>query len=59
VVWLAPALAASGQVDDALGLIERAHPRGAQLWFYLGSPTFDALRGNPRFQAVWRDADPG
>jgi Tfp pilus assembly protein PilF len=58
-LWIAPALADFGRTATALALVERAEPRGAQLWFYLGSPTFDRLRGHPRFQRVLRAAHPG
>lgn len=52
------ALFAHGRVDHALTLIERARPRGAQLWYYLQSRDFDAYRSLPRFRAVEREADP-
>lgn len=56
--FIAPALVAVGRAADALTLLERARPRGAQLWFYLRSRAFDPVRGEPRFQVVWREADP-
>ena len=58
VRFAASALFQLGRPDDALGLIERAAPRGAQLWFYLRSADFDPYRALPRFGAVERDADP-
>jgi TolB-like protein/Tfp pilus assembly protein PilF/predicted Ser/Thr protein kinase len=58
-LWLGPALADFGRREAALRLVERAEPRGAQLWFSLASPTFDRLRTEPRFQQVVRDAHPG
>lgn len=58
VRFAAGALYAAGRRDDALRLIERAEPRGAQLWFYLQSRDFDPQRAHPRFQAVERAADP-
>ena len=56
--FVAPALLALGREGDALTLLERAQPRGAQLWFYLRSRAFDAARSHPRFEALWREADP-
>lgn len=56
--FVSSALFALGRVDDALTLIERARPRGAQLWFYLQSRDFDSYRSLPRFHAVEREADP-
>lgn len=47
-----------GRTGDALDLMERATPRGAQYWFYLQSTDFDSYRELARFQAVEREADP-
>jgi hypothetical protein len=58
VRFVAPALLAAGRRADALTLLERARPRGAQLWFYLRSPAFDAVRTEPRFATLWRATDP-
>jgi TolB-like protein/Tfp pilus assembly protein PilF len=57
-LWLGPVLADFGMAAAALSLVERARPRGAQLWFSLRSPTFDRLREHPRFQRVLRAAHP-
>jgi hypothetical protein len=46
------------RIDAALDLIERAGPRGAQLWFYLRRRDFDPLRGHSRFAALFAEADP-
>ena len=58
VRFIAVALVALGLRDEALGLIERARPRGATLWFYLGASGFDPIRNEPRFQKVFAEADP-
>ena len=58
VRFLASALVAFGNREEALDLIERARPRGATLWFYLLSQEFDPIRKEPRFQKVFREADP-
>jgi tetratricopeptide (TPR) repeat protein len=58
VLYTAGALIALGRSDDALSLIERARPRGAQLWFYLRNPEFNSVRENPRFRRVVNEADP-
>jgi hypothetical protein len=58
VRFLAPAFLALGREGDALTLLERARPRGAQLWFYLRSRAFDAARSQARFQALSRETDP-
>jgi len=44
--------------DEALQLLERARPRGAWLWFYCLAPDFDAVRTDPRFVRVMREAKP-
>jgi tetratricopeptide (TPR) repeat protein len=56
--FVAPALLALGREDEALTLLERVRPRGAQLWFYLRSRSFDPVRRHPRFEALWRETDP-
>jgi len=58
VRFIAVALVALGLKDQALSLIERARPRGAMLWFYLGASGFDPIRSEPRFQKVFAEADP-
>ena len=52
------ALLALGREREALELLERTRPRGAQLWFYLRNPEFHSLRTNPRFMRIEKDADP-
>ncbi len=52
------ALAALGDRSRALDLLERVRPRGAWLWSYLVMPWFDALRVEPRFQRLVREAAP-
>jgi TolB-like protein len=56
--FAAPALSELGRIDDAIALLERTHPRGAQLWFYLRSRSFDALRNDARFAALVSATDP-
>lgn len=58
VRFAASALFQLGRIGDALDLMERASPRGAQLWFYLQNTDFDSYRELPRFRAVERQADP-
>lgn len=50
--YLAAALAASGQRDRALDLLEHVQPRGARLWFALTGPDFAPLRESPRYQRL-------
>ncbi len=52
------ALLAVGRTSEAIDLIERARPRGAQLWFYLHGLEFQPLHSDPRFEQVYRQADP-
>jgi hypothetical protein len=52
------ALLALGDRDRAIALLERVRPRGAWLWSYLVMPWFDALRADPRFQRLIREAAP-
>lgn len=52
VANIAMPLVALGDTTRALDLIERAHPRGAMLWWNLRWPEFDALRTAPRFRRV-------
>ena len=55
---LVPGLAASGQRQLALDWLERAHPRGALLWWVMQFPEMDALRDDPRFQRVLGESWP-
>ena len=56
--FVASALFEADRTDEALTLLERASPRGAILWYYLGSRDFDPYRTLPRFRAVAAAADP-
>jgi TolB-like protein/cytochrome c-type biogenesis protein CcmH/NrfG len=47
-----PALLAIGERDLALRYLEALRPEGVRLWHYLRWPTCDALRTEPRFQAL-------
>ena len=58
VRFVSSALFHMGKAGEALDLIERAAPRGAQLWFYLQSTDFEPYQSSPRFQAVEAEADP-
>jgi eukaryotic-like serine/threonine-protein kinase len=50
---LSLALAALGERDRALDALEQAFDqRNALLWYRIHMPTFDALRGEPRFHAI-------
>ena len=55
---LGMALVAVGELDRALDLLERASPRGAQLWLYLFGPEFDPIRSRPRFQRLLEESRP-
>ena len=52
------ALAALGDKDRALAMLERVQPRGAWLWSYRVLREFDSLRAEPRFQRIYREAKP-
>ena len=49
---VASALAATGERDRALTVVERMKPREVWLAYWLGRPEFDPLRNEPRFRAV-------
>ena len=55
-----PALAAVvlGMPDVAIGILERARPRGPWLWSYLIFPGFDPLRADPRFIKIFEESKP-
>jgi adenylate cyclase len=55
-----PALAAValGMPDVAIGILERATPRGPWLWSYLIWTGFDPLRNNPRFIRIFEESKP-
>lgn len=57
-MYYAGALITLGRPDEALDVVERVTPRNNLLWWTLISPTFDAIRGQPRFQAIMREVDP-
>lgn len=56
--YLAAALAASGQKDRALDLLEKIQPRGARLWFALSGPDFAPLRNDPRYRKLVAESRP-
>lgn len=47
--WL---LGALGETEDALNLLARAEEEQQALLYYVGLPTFDALRADPKFSAL-------
>ncbi len=49
---IAMGLAATGERDRALDLLERSEPKGAVLWFLMQFPELDALHSDPRYQRV-------
>jgi tetratricopeptide (TPR) repeat protein len=53
---VALAMIASGDRNGALRVLERAVPRGLLLWWTMGWPDFDSIRGDARFQAVMKGA---
>jgi tetratricopeptide (TPR) repeat protein len=50
--FLAAALAASGEKDRALDLLEKVEPRGARLWFAITGPDFASLRKDQRYRTI-------
>jgi serine/threonine-protein kinase len=56
--WVARALVALRDSAAALDLLERVHPQGARLWFYLRAPDFDPLRETPRFRHLIKESRP-
>ena len=48
-LYVGAALVRTGQTDRGIGMLERAEPKGAWLWFYMTSPLFDGVRTNRRF----------
>jgi tetratricopeptide (TPR) repeat protein len=57
-VFLAGALAATGDRDRALRVLERARPRGAHLFSDLQWSHLDSLRRDPRFQRLATESRP-
>ncbi|MGH7538306.1 MAG: tetratricopeptide repeat protein [Gemmatimonadales bacterium] len=57
-IFVGAALVATGDSDRALQALERVLPRGAHFFRDLGSPDFDPLRGNPRFERIVAEARP-
>ena len=47
--YIAKAYATLGQTDAALAILDRAQPRGADLWSALRDPDFDRIRDRPEF----------
>jgi serine/threonine protein kinase/TolB-like protein len=56
--FAAPALASVGRERDALAMLERVRPRGAQLWFYMRSRDFDPIRTHPDFASLFASIAP-
>jgi Tfp pilus assembly protein PilF len=50
--YLALTLAAIGEIDVALEVLESVYPRGASLWLALQDPGFERLRGLRRYQRL-------
>jgi tetratricopeptide (TPR) repeat protein len=57
-VFLASALAATGDRERALRVLERARPRGAHLFSDMQSPDLVSLRADPRFQRLAAESRP-
>ncbi|MFI5280439.1 MAG: hypothetical protein ACHQU1_08085 [Gemmatimonadales bacterium] len=47
-----------GDTEAALAFLAAAQPRGIRLHEFLRRAPFDAIRGDPRFQAIWRETMP-
>jgi hypothetical protein len=56
--YVAMALAAAGEVDQALSTLERARRWGLLLAGFFRSPEFDAIRDQPRFQRLVEEIGP-
>lgn len=50
--YIALGAAMLGDRANALDVLERVRPRGAELWSALRAPGFDALRSDPRFRRL-------
>ena len=57
-LYVGAALVRTGQPARGLGMLERASPVGAWLWFYMTSPLFDGVRNHPRFVRLSERAKP-
>jgi len=57
-LYVTAALVRTGQTARGLGLLERASPVGAWMWFYMTSPLFDGVRSHPRFVQLSDRAKP-
>jgi hypothetical protein len=57
--YLAIALAATGDSESAINLLERVRPRGARLWFALTAPEFAPLRNDRRYRTLLAAARAG
>lgn len=57
-VFLAAALAAVGDRDRALRVLERARPRGAHLFSDMQTSDLEMLRADPRFQRLASESRP-
>ena len=56
--YLALALVAAGEVDQALSTLALGSPSGLLLWPFLRSPEFDVIRDQPRFQRLVEEIRP-
>ncbi|MBC7788663.1 MAG: hypothetical protein H7Z74_01845 [Anaerolineae bacterium] len=56
--FLAIAFAAVGDQRQALAVMERVYPQGAELWWALKDLYFDALRSQTRFRGLVADTSP-
>jgi DNA-binding SARP family transcriptional activator/TolB-like protein/Tfp pilus assembly protein PilF len=56
--YLGAALVVMKRHEELFVLVERTHPLGAWVWFYLQYPIFDPLRDHPRLRAVLDEIRP-
>jgi serine/threonine-protein kinase len=57
-LWLPLALAAVGEEERALDLLDQIRPRRAETSAWLRLPEFDQLRSNVRFQRIFQESRP-
>jgi hypothetical protein len=57
-VFVASALAAAGDHQRAIDVLDRARPRGAHLFMDMKSPDLDPLRTHSRYQRIAAEARP-
>ena len=57
-LWMSIGLAAVGDHERALDLLDRVTPRRAEVWAWLRLAEFDPLRADQRFQRILDESQP-